>query len=126
MILETTELTTDNPQWLGAWWLGVLIVGGALILTTFPMMAFPKVLRKQCKHKNQSLSPKKFNHNISDGELLKCNGNMNGSSLENHNCHLCQQSTYYTNRNEDMTKPSIRGLCLEMLFSFLFFFTIKL
>lgn len=37
-------LTTDNPQWIGAWWLGVFIVGAALILTAFPMMAFPRNL----------------------------------------------------------------------------------
>ncbi|KAI1285073.1 Solute carrier organic anion transporter family member 3A1 [Halotydeus destructor] len=39
-------LTPTDPQWIGAWWLGVLIVGFALTVTSLPMMAFPKNLPK--------------------------------------------------------------------------------
>lgn len=47
-------LSTDNPQWIGAWWLGVFIVGAALILTAFPMMAFPRNLPNQPDSRCQS------------------------------------------------------------------------
>lgn len=104
---ETTQLLTDNPNWLGAWWLGVLIVGAALILTSFPMMAFPRELPRPCNHDNHS-SPKKLRQSISEGELLKCNGNINGVSPECHNCQLCPQSHFYSNRSEDLSKPSLR------------------
>ncbi|XP_015905320.1 solute carrier organic anion transporter family member 74D [Parasteatoda tepidariorum] len=129
---ETTELTTDNPQWLGAWWLGVLFVGAALILTAFPMMAFPRKLPKPCLHSNSS---KSFNHNGNDGDFTKTNGtpaitngngNVNGGSqhnckvnevlvndnrLDNPNCPLCQQSAFYNNQNQendDDSKPSLK------------------
>ncbi|XP_054722178.1 solute carrier organic anion transporter family member 74D-like [Uloborus diversus] len=40
-------ITSDDPQWIGAWWLGVFIVGAALIFTSIPMMCFPKKLPGQ-------------------------------------------------------------------------------
>ncbi|XP_064488441.1 solute carrier organic anion transporter family member 74D-like [Ornithodoros turicata] len=44
---ETSNLSPGNPHWIGAWWLGVFIVGAALIVTAVPMMAFPRVLPHQ-------------------------------------------------------------------------------
>lgn len=41
---EGSGLAPSDPQWIGAWWLGVSIVGFALILAAFPMLAFPKKL----------------------------------------------------------------------------------
>ncbi|CAG2161776.1 unnamed protein product [Oppiella nova] len=40
----TSSLTPNDPQWIGAWWLGVFIVGISLALTSFPMMVFPRRL----------------------------------------------------------------------------------
>lgn len=37
-------ISPDDPQWIGAWWLGVFIVGAALFFTSVPMMAFPRKL----------------------------------------------------------------------------------
>ncbi|XP_035208490.1 solute carrier organic anion transporter family member 74D-like [Stegodyphus dumicola] len=102
---ETTEITTDNPQWLGAWWLGVLIVGAALILTSFPMMAFPKKLPKPCLHGHGHV--KTVNRNIRTGDIPKSNDNANGLLQDNH-CHLCQQSAFYNTHNEDLKKPSLK------------------
>lgn len=44
---ETSNLSPGNPHWIGAWWLGVFIVGAALIVTSVPMMAFPRILPHQ-------------------------------------------------------------------------------
>lgn len=41
---ESPGISNNDPQWIGAWWLGVFIVGAALIITSFPMMAFPRKL----------------------------------------------------------------------------------
>ncbi|XP_076371446.1 solute carrier organic anion transporter family member 74D-like [Tachypleus tridentatus] len=40
------HLTPDDPQWVGAWWLGLCMVGGTLFLTVFPMASFPRKLPK--------------------------------------------------------------------------------
>ena len=117
---ETTDLRPDNPNWLGAWWLGVLIVGASLIIVAIPMATFPRELRRSCKHS----SPKKFRPSLSEGELLKCNGNIKGVSTECQNCQMCPQSAYYAPRNEDMAKPSLRGLNSSSSFSCFIFFTV--
>lgn len=105
----TSEVTRDNPQWLGAWWLGVLIVGVALIVTSIPMMSFPKELPKQrtCRHKNKHKAPKKITHHVKDDELLKNNENGNGP-LSEKNCQHCHEKEYHSNRNEEMGKPCFK------------------
>lgn len=47
-------INADDPQWIGAWWLGVFIVGAALIITSLPMMAFPRTLRSHATLKSKS------------------------------------------------------------------------
>lgn len=104
---ENTEITTDNPQWLGAWWLGVLIVGAALILTAFPMMAFPRNLPKPCFH--NPLQQKNLNHN--GNKIVTLNGNgppPQANGTDNNHCHLCQHTSYYSNHKEELTKPSLK------------------
>ncbi|CAL1269752.1 unnamed protein product [Larinioides sclopetarius] len=58
-------ITSDDPQWIGAWWLGVFIVGAALILTSFPMMGFPRNLPPQAALKSRNngvVCPKHLRH----------------------------------------------------------------
>lgn len=35
---------TDNPRWVGAWWLGLVGISATLLLASVPMFAFPKRL----------------------------------------------------------------------------------
>lgn len=37
-------MNSDNPQWLGAWWLGYAVSGGLLLALIIPMAAFPRHL----------------------------------------------------------------------------------
>uniref|UniRef100_A0A0B7BDA8 Solute carrier organic anion transporter family member n=2 Tax=Arion vulgaris TaxID=1028688 RepID=A0A0B7BDA8_9EUPU len=40
--LEETNISPRDPRWLGAWWLGFLIFGGAGILVAIPLIFFPR------------------------------------------------------------------------------------
>lgn len=39
-----TELTPKDPGWIGAWWLGFLIIAVALLGVAYPTAMFPKRL----------------------------------------------------------------------------------
>lgn len=38
------NMDTDNPRWVGAWWLGLVGISATLLLASVPMFAFPKRL----------------------------------------------------------------------------------
>nr|XP_036862344.1 solute carrier organic anion transporter family member 4A1 isoform X2 [Manis javanica] len=39
-----TELTTESPLWVGAWWVGFLGAGAAAFLTAIPILGYPRRL----------------------------------------------------------------------------------
>lgn len=43
------EFSQEDPRWLGAWWLGFLIIGTLQVLIAFPMLLFPKRLPTDSK-----------------------------------------------------------------------------
>nr|XP_015220693.1 PREDICTED: solute carrier organic anion transporter family member 4A1 isoform X1 [Lepisosteus oculatus]XP_015220694.1 PREDICTED: solute carrier organic anion transporter family member 4A1 isoform X1 [Lepisosteus oculatus]XP_015220695.1 PREDICTED: solute carrier organic anion transporter family member 4A1 isoform X1 [Lepisosteus oculatus]XP_015220696.1 PREDICTED: solute carrier organic anion transporter family member 4A1 isoform X1 [Lepisosteus oculatus]XP_015220697.1 PREDICTED: solute carrie len=43
-IHETTELTPENPLWVGAWWIGFLVGGAASLLVSIPILGYPRQL----------------------------------------------------------------------------------
>ncbi|KAM6925508.1 solute carrier organic anion transporter family member 4A1 [Xenentodon cancila] len=40
----TTEMTPENPHWVGAWWVGFLAGGAAALLVAFPILGYPQQL----------------------------------------------------------------------------------
>ncbi|EDV20901.1 uncharacterized protein TRIADDRAFT_31072 [Trichoplax adhaerens] len=38
------HLTIDNPNWIGAWWLGYIVIAAIIILMAFPILALPRHL----------------------------------------------------------------------------------
>nr|XP_014353298.1 PREDICTED: solute carrier organic anion transporter family member 4A1-like [Latimeria chalumnae] len=36
-----TDLTPENPLWVGAWWIGFLVGGAAAFLVSIPILAYP-------------------------------------------------------------------------------------
>nr|XP_055036197.1 solute carrier organic anion transporter family member 2B1 [Misgurnus anguillicaudatus]XP_055036198.1 solute carrier organic anion transporter family member 2B1 [Misgurnus anguillicaudatus] len=47
MSLAEITLRNDDPRWVGAWWLGFLVAGTILLLTSLPYMFFPRKMIKE-------------------------------------------------------------------------------
>ncbi|XP_025104020.1 uncharacterized protein LOC112570045 [Pomacea canaliculata] len=43
--LSDTQITTDDPRWIGAWWLGFLILGVASIAAGIPVCFIPRTTK---------------------------------------------------------------------------------
>ncbi|KAF2356367.1 Organic anion transporter polypeptide OATP [Trinorchestia longiramus] len=54
--LEQPGFTTSDPRWVGAWWLGHILVSGLLLAASFVMFLFPRRLPEQ-PGPNQEASP---------------------------------------------------------------------
>lgn len=47
-------ITDKDPRWLGAWWLGWIILGCLLLIFALLIAMFPKHLPKEEKNKNNN------------------------------------------------------------------------
>ncbi|BFZ21242.1 hypothetical protein BsWGS_24281 [Bradybaena similaris] len=47
--LEETSISPRDPRWLGAWWLGFLVFGGAGLVVALPLVFFPMRMRRERK-----------------------------------------------------------------------------
>ncbi|KAM9751793.1 LOW QUALITY PROTEIN: solute carrier organic anion transporter family member 4A1 [Menidia menidia] len=59
-----TEMTPENPHWVGAWWIGFLAGGAAALLVAFPILGYPRQLPGSQKHVAMRVSEA---HQLKDG-----------------------------------------------------------
>ncbi|KAH7937628.1 hypothetical protein HPB49_013845 [Dermacentor silvarum] len=64
---EKPGINRKHPNWIGAWWLGFVIWGGAMALMSLPMSLFPKHIRRSSAH---AINETKKNEPKSLGEKI--------------------------------------------------------
>ncbi|KAL1419712.1 hypothetical protein MTO96_024981 [Rhipicephalus appendiculatus] len=45
----TSPLKPGDPRWIGAWWFGYIFIGLGLLISTLPMLFFPKKIRSKVR-----------------------------------------------------------------------------
>ena len=50
----STELTPENPLWVGAWWIGFLAGGAATLIIALPILGYPRQLPGNCRTENRT------------------------------------------------------------------------
>ncbi|CAN7989025.1 unnamed protein product, partial [Ixodes hexagonus] len=46
---DEAGMKQDDPRWIGAWWMGYLIIGAGIFVSTLPMFFFPKKIRPKAE-----------------------------------------------------------------------------
>lgn len=56
----TSPLKPGDPRWIGAWWFGYIFIGLGILISTLPMLFFPKKIRSKSEaNKGDALSKDK-------------------------------------------------------------------
>ncbi|XP_061128593.1 solute carrier organic anion transporter family member 4A1 isoform X1 [Syngnathus typhle] len=75
----TTDMTPENPLWVGAWWIGFLLGGAAALLVAFPILGYPRQLPGSQEHKAMRVSEA---HQLKDGSHTTASDPQFGKSVK--------------------------------------------
>ncbi|XP_059920297.1 solute carrier organic anion transporter family member 4A1 isoform X1 [Gadus macrocephalus] len=75
----TTELTPENPLWVGAWWIGFLAGGAATLIIALPILGYPRQLPGSQKLAAMRVSEA---HQIKDGSNATASDPQFGKSVK--------------------------------------------
>ncbi|KAK2885765.1 hypothetical protein QQF64_020788 [Cirrhinus molitorella] len=64
---QTTELTPENPLWVGAWWIGFLAGGAAALVIALPILGYPRQLPGSQRYVAMRVSEA---HQLKDGSQV--------------------------------------------------------
>jgi Organic Anion Transporter Polypeptide (OATP) family len=66
----TPIITNSDPRWLGAWWLGWLVLGSCLFCFALLIAMFPKTLPRAAVRKRIAIEQKRRNETVTDLNLI--------------------------------------------------------
>uniref|UniRef100_UPI0037E7E35F solute carrier organic anion transporter family member 4A1 n=1 Tax=Semicossyphus pulcher TaxID=241346 RepID=UPI0037E7E35F len=75
----TTEMTPENPLWVGAWWIGFLAGGAAALLIAFPILGYPRQLPGSQEFVSMRVSEA---HQLKDGSHTTASDPQFGKSVK--------------------------------------------
>ncbi|XP_047467389.1 solute carrier organic anion transporter family member 4A1 [Mugil cephalus] len=78
-ISVATEMTPENPHWVGAWWIGFLAGGAASLLVAFPILGYPRQLPGCQEHVAMRVSEA---HQLKDGSHTTASDPQFGKSVK--------------------------------------------
>ena len=71
-----SDISPEDPRWIGSWWLGYIICSTVLVVLSIPMWFIPKSLIKQdikeCDVKKHISKIAKFNNEVKGDRFLGC------------------------------------------------------
>jgi hypothetical protein len=57
LLSPETDLTPEDHNWVGAWWLGFVICGTLTLTFAFPLLLFPKMLINPFQYSSEKDDP---------------------------------------------------------------------
>ncbi|XP_076109093.1 solute carrier organic anion transporter family member 2A1-like [Mytilus galloprovincialis] len=68
--LEDVDMSTKDPRWIGAWWLGFFVFGFIALIFSFPLLCFPRYLTQKNKRKEKEEENLVMKHEIQNGLIV--------------------------------------------------------
>ncbi|UXI21249.1 putative 14-3-3 protein [Sarcoptes scabiei] len=81
-----SDLDSNDPNWIGAWWLGLFLVGISLAISSIPMMLFPRKLPQP--------DPSSYCHKQQQKEQENINKYYKNSIANHHHHHHSDPNDY--------------------------------
>lgn len=76
---QITELTPENPLWVGAWWIGFLAGGAAALVIALPILGYPRQLPGSQRYVAMRVSEA---HQLKDGSQAKASDPQFGKTVK--------------------------------------------